>query len=172
MGQFIVAAATAIAANPAVSIAVASTAVSAGVGIRQSQLQKAAGKSQQANLNRQAEQEKIAAIDREGQRRRRLNQILGTTITETGAKGIAFEGSPQAVATAEIEQAELAEAGAKVSDLSKISQLRRTGKAAKRAGKNLSEMTLLSTAAQTAGSAASLGMAMKKPTVISASGPL
>ena len=156
----------------AVPIAIASMVVSAGVGVQSSRQQKAEGKAQQANLNRQAEQEKIAAVDREGQRRRRLNQILGTTIAETGARGIAFEGSPQAAATADIKQAELAEAGAKVSDLSKISQLRRAGKAAKRAGKSQSRMTLLSTAAQTAGSAASLGMAMKKPTVISASGPV
>ena len=89
----------------ALAAAVASTVVSAGVGIRQSQQQKQEGKAQQANLNRQAEQEKIAAVDREGQRRRRLNQILGTTITETGARGIAFEGSPQAAASAYIKQA-------------------------------------------------------------------
>jgi len=123
--------------------------LTAAAGIFTAGQQKEEGKAQQAEFNRQAEQEKIAAVDREGQRRRRLNQVLGTTIAQTGARGISFEGSPQAVAKAEIGQVQLAEAGAKVSDLSKIAQLKRAGRAAKIRGKQAAIGTLLTTAAQT-----------------------
>ena len=130
--------------------AFAAPVLTAAAGIFQAGQEREEGKAQQAELNRQAEQEKIAAVDREGQRRRRINQILGTTIAQTGARGISFEGSPQAIAAAEIEQAGLAEAGAKVSELSRIAQLKRAGKAAKIRGKIASTGTLLTTAAQTA----------------------
>lgn len=137
-------------------VAVASLVVSAAAGISQAKAQKAEGKVQQAELNRQADQEKLAAVDREGQRRRRLNEVLGTTIAQTGARGIQFEGSPQAIASAEITQAELAEAGAKVSDLSRIAQLRRAGKGARIQGRQRARATLLTTGAQTLRGAAQL----------------
>ena len=140
----------------AVPIAIASTVLSAGLGVNQALNEKAEGKAQEADLERQAEQEKIAAVDREGQRRRRLNQILGTTIAETGARGIKFEGSPEAVAKAEIGQAGLAEQGAKISDLSRISQLKRAGKTARIRGSNQATTTLLTTAAQAGASTANI----------------
>ena len=118
--------------------------------------QKAEGKAQESELKRQAETEKLASIDREGQRRRRLNQILGTTIAETGARGIKFEGSPQAVAEAEIGQAGLAIEGAKVSDLTRIAQLKRAGRGARIRGRQQATGTLLTTGAQTLGGVADL----------------
>jgi len=124
--------------------------LTAAAGIFQAKQQREEGKAQEAELNRQAETEKLAAVDREGQRRRRVNQILATTITETGARGISFEGSPQAVAAAEIKQIGLAEAGAKVSDLSRIAQIKRAAKGARIRGKIAATGTLLTTAAQTA----------------------
>lgn len=137
-------------------IAVIGLAIAGGSAIQQSKAQKAEGEVQEAELERQAETEKIAAVDREGQRRRRLNQILGTTIAETGARGIKFEGSPAVRAAADIQQAELAEAGAKISDLSRISQLRRAGKGARIRGKTQARGTLLTGAAQAASSASQL----------------
>lgn len=140
------AAGTAIAAAP---IASAALGVSATAGILQARQQRAQGKAQEAELKRQAETEKLASIDREGQRRRRLNLILGTTIAETGARGIKFEGSPQAVARAEIGQAGLAIEGAKVSDLTRIAQLKRAGRGARIRGSQKAAGTLLTTGAQT-----------------------
>lgn len=128
-------------------VAAVGAAGSIATGVRASKQQKAEGESRQNELNAQADQEKVAAIDREGQRRRRLNQLLGTTIAETGARGIAFEGSPQAIAAAEITQADLAESGAKVSDLSQISTLRRQGLSARRSGQNRAAGTLLKSGA-------------------------
>ena len=160
MGQFIVAAGQAVAAN-AQYIQLAAAAASTALSVKEARTQKREGARTQQELNRQAEQEKIAATDREGQRRRRLNQILGTTIAETGARGLEFEGSPQAVATAEIEQAQLEESGTKVADLSRISQLRRAGKAAKIRGKNAARGTLLSAAADA--SVAGIGIAKSRP---------
>lgn len=138
----------AVVAHPFAAAAIATTI---GTGLHSANQAKQQGKTQQSELNRQADQEKIAAVDREGQRRRRLNEILSSSITQTGASGATFEGSPQAIAKAQIGQAELANSGAKVSDLSRISQLKRRGKAAKIMGKNRATETLLNTGAQTVG---------------------
>ena len=134
-------------------VAMAATIVS---GVSQAKSQRDEGKVQQAEFNRMADQEKVASVDRERIRRRRLNQILGTNIAETGARGVKFEGSPQALAEGFINQSSLDEAGTKVSDLSKIAQLRRSGVGAKRMGRNASDMTLLNTAAQVASQGADM----------------
>lgn len=128
---------------------IAATVIGAGVGISQARGQRNEGKVQEAEFKRAAEQEKIAATDRERERRNRLNQILGTNIAQTGARGIAFEGSPTAVAGQTIEQASLEQQGAKISDLTRISQLKRAGKGAIRTAKNRSTATLLNTASST-----------------------
>jgi hypothetical protein len=146
--------ATAAAATAAVTAApllYGSAAIGLGAGISTARAQRADGKTQEAEFKRAAEQEKIAAVDREGQRRRRLNEVLGSSIAETGARGIKFEGSPQARAKGVIGQAELAQSGAKVTDLSRIAQLKRSGVSARITGKNRSTGTLLNTATQTAG---------------------
>ena len=149
----------------AVAAAIASTVVSTGVGISQARGQRAEGKVQEAEFERAAEQEKIAASERELGRRRQLNQILGTTIAETGARGIAFEGSPTAVARRTIEDASLDQQGSKVSDLTRISQLRRAGTGARRLGRNASTATLLNTASSSLLSGAKIAQAGKsKPT--------
>jgi len=130
--------------------------LTAVAGIFTAKQQREEGKAQEAELNRQAETEKLASVDREGQRRRRVNQILATSITETGARGVKFEGSPQAVAAGDITQIGLAEAGAKVSDLSRIAQIKRAGRGARIRGKIASTGTLLSTAAQVGGQTQSI----------------
>lgn len=89
-------------------------------------------REQEANLNRQADLEKLAAKDRSIERRRRLNKVLAGQIASTGARGIAFEGSPQAVAKGDIRQFELEKLGAQVSDLERITQLRRSARSARK----------------------------------------
>ena len=144
-------AAATTAAVTAAPLTSAALALSVGSGVYTAKQQRAEGKGQEAELKRQAEQEKIAAVDREGQRRRRLNELLGSTIAETGARGVKFEGSPQARAKGVISQSELAQSGAKVTELSRIAQLKRSGTAARITGKNRSRGTLLTTAGNAAG---------------------
>jgi hypothetical protein len=130
-------------------LAIASPMIAAG--LFQAKSEREDGKTQEAEFKRAAEQEKIAAVDREGQRRRRLNEVLGSSIAETGARGIKFEGSPQARAKGVIGQAELAQSGAKVTGLSRIAQLKRSGVSARITGRNRGNATLLNTVVQTAG---------------------
>ena len=133
----------------AVAAKIVSTVINAGVGIQKARSQRSEGKVQESEFKRAAEMEKISAVERERLRRRELNQILGTTITEIGARGIKSEGSPAAAAKGLIEQSALDEAGTKISDLSRISQLKRAGTGARRMGKNASEATLLNTVSST-----------------------
>lgn len=91
-----------------------------------------AGRQTEADLNRQVELEKLGAKDRSIERRRRFNKVLAGQIAETGARGIAFEGSPQAVAKGDITQFELEKTGAQVSDLEKITQLKRQARTARK----------------------------------------
>ncbi len=143
--------------------AAAAVVISVASGVVQAKGQREEGKAQEAELKRSAEQEKLAAVDREGQRRRRLNRVLGQTIAETGARGVKFEGSPSAIAAAEIRQAGLAEQGAKVTDLSRIAQLKRAGRGARIRGKTQSTATLLTTAAQAAAGTADIIKSKPKP---------
>lgn len=113
----------------AAAIPLIAQGVSAVTGLSGSAEQK---EGERAELDRQAELEKIAAKDRSIERRRRLNTVLAGQIAATGASGIAFEGTPQAVAKGDIRQFELEEAGAKLSDLERIAQLRRASRAARK----------------------------------------
>ena len=138
----------------AVPLLVASAATTAVAGVRQGQAFEAQGKAEQADLNRQAELERLGAKDRSIERRRRLNTVLAGQIARTGAAGITFEGTPAAVAKGDVQQFELEEAGAKFSDLERISQLRRAGSAARRRGKQAKRTTLLQTGATVLGQSA------------------
>ncbi len=135
----------------ALPLLIASTVVTGVAGVRQAQAFEAQGKADQAELDRQAELERIGAKDRSIERRRRLNTVLAGQIARTGAAGITFEGTPAAVAKGDVLQFELEEAGAKFSELERISQLRRGGLAARRRGKQLKRATLLQTGAQVLG---------------------
>ena len=137
----------------AIPLLIASATTTALAGVRQGQALEAQGKQRQAELNRAAEIEKIAAKDRSIERRRRLNTVLAGQIARTGAAGIQFEGTPQAVARGDIQQFELEKAGARFTDLERITQLRRAGTSARRAGREGRRTTLLSTGAQVLGQA-------------------
>lgn len=140
----------------AIPLLVASAGVGIFAGVRQGQAFEAEGKERQSELNRQAELEKISAKDRSIERRRRLNTVLAGQIARTGAAGVTFEGSPQAVAKGDVQQFELEEAGAKFSDLERISQLRRAGSSARRAGKRAKRTSLLKTGAKALGQGAQI----------------
>ncbi len=132
----------------AIPLLIASTTATAIGGVQQARALEAQGKQTEAELERQAELERLAAKDRSIERRRKLNIALGRQIAETGARGITFEGSPQAVAAGDIRQFELEKTGAQVSELERITQLRRAGRSARRTGRQAGRATLLSTGAQ------------------------
>ncbi len=146
----------------AIPLLIASTVATTVGGVQQSRAFEAEGKQREAELNRQAELEGLTAKDRSIARRRRLNTVLAGQIAQTGARGIAFEGSPQAVAKGDIRQFELEKLGAQVSDLERITQLRRAGSAARRKGKEAGRATLLSTGAEVLSKGATISSLLKK----------
>lgn len=123
------------------------TAVSGGVSARS---QYVAGKTQQIELERQAEEERISAQSRELQRREQLNKALAANVVGQAMSGISGEGTPASLALASAKKAGLSEATISLSDKLKQAQLRRQGKAAKQAGYMAATSTLLKTATQAA----------------------
>ena len=121
---------------------VASTAVTA-VG------QRNAGKAQQIEMNRAAEEEKLAAESLELQRRQELNKVLAANNAALAAGNIGMEGTPASIALGSAEQASLSEGMAGLSSRLKQAQFKRQGSAARSAGNLASASTLLSGAAQT-----------------------
>ena len=140
---------TAIAAKIGVSAAtvVAGTAV-AGAGAVSARGQYVAGKTQEIELNRQAEEERLAAQGRELQRREQLNKALAANVVGQSMSGISGEGTPASLALASAKKAGLSEATIGLSDKLKQAQLRRQGKSANQAGKLQATSTLLKTGAE------------------------
>ena len=130
------------------------TAVSGGVSARS---QYVAGKTQEIELNRQAEEERISAQSRELQRREQLNKALAANVVGQAMSGISGEGTPASIALASSKKAGLSESTIGLSEKLKRAQLRRQGKAAKQAGYMAATSTLLKTATQAASLAPSGG---------------
>lgn len=141
--------------DPFTILALAFTAVSGGVSARS---QYVAGKTQQIELERQAEEERISAQSRELQRREELNRALAANVVGQAMSGISGEGTPASIALASAKKAGLSEATISLSDKLKQAQLRRQGRSAKQAGYLQATSTLL----QTAGQAAQLAPAKGK----------
>ena len=141
--------------DPFTILALAFTAVSGGVSARS---QYVAGKTQEIELNRQAEEERISAQSRELQRREQLNKALAANVVGQAMSGISGEGTPASIALASAKKAGLSEATISLSDKLKQAQLRRQGRSAKQAGYLQATSTLL----QTAGQAAQLAPAKGK----------
>ena len=120
------------------AIAVTSAAVSA-------RGQYVAGKTQEIELNRQAEEERISAQSRELQRREQLNKALAANVVGQAMSGISGEGTPASLALASAERASLSEATIGLSDKLKQAALRRQAKSAKKAGYLQATSTLLKT---------------------------
>lgn len=106
-----------------------------------------AGKSQQYELERQAEEEKIAAQSRELQRRQQLNKVLSANIVGQATSGITGDGTPQSIALESAKQASISEGVMNLSDRLQQAQLQRQAKNARRTGKLQAASTLLNTAA-------------------------
>ena len=123
------------------------SAATAGVGAR---AQYVAGKTQEIELKRQAEEEKIAAQSREIERRQQLNRALAANIAAQTQAGITGEGTPASLALAGAREAGLSEATIILSDRLRQSQLRRQAAAAKQTGYLQAGSTLLSGATQIA----------------------
>jgi len=140
--------------DPFTILALAFTAVSGGVSARS---QYVAGKTQEIELNRQAEEERISAQSRELQRREQLNKALAANVVGQAMSNISGEGTPASIALASSKKAGLSESTIGLSEKLKRAQLRRQGKAAKQAGYMAATSTLLKTAAQAASLAPSGG---------------
>ena len=122
-------------------LTVASTAYSAKAS-------KEAGKQQQYDLERQADQEKMGAQNQEIQRREKLNKVLASNMASASAMGVSGEGSMQAISLETAKRASSSEGAMSVSDRMRQDLLKREGKAAKSAGKTQAMSTLIGGAAK------------------------
>ena len=103
-----------------------------------------AGKTQEIELKRQAEEEKLAAQAREIERRQELNRMLAANIAAQAQAGIAGEGTPASLALAGAREAGLSEATISLSDRLRQATLRRRAASEKQAGYLQAASTLLS----------------------------
>jgi hypothetical protein len=94
-----------------------------------------AGKAQQQEFERQAEEEKIAAEGRELERKQELNRVLAANNVSQSMSGITGEGTPASISLQSAKQIGASEAMITLSEKLKRAQLRRKGKAANKAGK-------------------------------------
>ena len=85
---------------PIVAAIVTSTAITATGQIK-------AGRAQEREYKRQAQQEKMAAESRELERQQKLNAALAANIAGMGAAGMKFEGTPSSIALESAKQASL-----------------------------------------------------------------
>ena len=121
------------------------SAVSGGVSARASYV---AGRVQEDELKRQAEQEKVAAQSRELQRRQELNRALAANVVGFGQMGIAGEGTPASIALESAKQAGISEGALSLTEKLRQAQLRRQASSAAQMGKLQAASTLLQTGAQ------------------------
>jgi len=126
----------------AIVAAIAVSTVTTAVG------QRNAGKAQQIEMNRAAEEEKIAAESLELQRKQELNKVLAANNAALAAGNIGMEGTPSSIALASAEQSSLSEGMAGLSSRLKQAQFKRQGATAKSAGNLSAASTLLSGTAQ------------------------
>lgn len=135
--------AIATAAEVSVFTAAAGTAI-AGSTALSTYGQIEAGKAQQEALERQAEQEKIAAEGRELQRRQELNKVLASNIVGMSTSGMKGEGTPASIALESAKQIGTSEGMIGLSDRLRQAQLRRQGAMARGTAGIQAASTLLS----------------------------
>ena len=128
-----------------VTLAIIAVAVSGSVSARGSYV---SGKVQEQELERQAEQERIAAEGRELQRREELNRALAARQMALASSGLAGEGTPQSIALSAAEKIGLGEGLESLNTNLKTAQMRRQAANARKIGKLQAASTLLSTATQ------------------------
>lgn len=105
--------------------------------------QRAQAGIQSAELERQADQEKISAEGLELQRRQRLNKILAANVVSQAVSGTTGEGTPAAISLSSAKQASISEGIESLSDRLRRSQLTRQASNIRGAGKIQAVSTLL-----------------------------
>ena len=120
----------------AVTASVASTAVTAYGQIQ-------AGKAQEAELKRQAEERRIQAQGEELERQEALGRALAANAVAAGMSGIQMEGTPASIALETAETASLAGGMANLSARLEQAQLRRQAKSARVGSQYAAAGTLL-----------------------------
>ena len=123
-----------------VIVAVTTLAVGTGTSVY-GQIQ--SGKAQQESLERQAEEEKIAAENRELQRKQELNRVLAANNVSASMSGITGEGTPASIALESAKQIGASEGMINLSDKLKRAQLRRQGAMARSTANVNATSTLL-----------------------------
>ena len=131
-----------------VIVAVTTLAVGTGTSVY-GQIQ--SGKAQQESLERQAEEEKIAAENRELQRKQELNRVLAANAVSASVSGITGEGTPASIALESAKQIGSSEGMINLSEKLKRAQLRRQGQMARSTANIQATSTLLSGASKVAG---------------------
>jgi hypothetical protein len=109
-----------------------------------------AGKAQEAELKRQAEERRIQAEGEELQRQEALGRALAANAVAAGMSGIKMEGTPASIALETAETASLGEGMARLSARLEQAQLRRQAKSARVGSQYQAAGTLLQGAADTA----------------------
>ena len=102
-----------------------------------------AGKSQQEEFERQAEEEKIAAEGRELQRKQELNKVLAANAVSASMSGMTGEGTPASIALESAKQIGSSEGMINLSEKLKQAQLRRQGANARSTANIQATSTLL-----------------------------
>ena len=123
-----------------VIVAVTTLAVGTGTSVY-GQIQ--SGKAQQESLERQAEEEKIAAENRELQRKQELNRVLAANAVSASMSGITGEGTPASISLESAKQIGSSEGMINLSEKLKRAQLRRQGANARSAANIQATSTLL-----------------------------
>jgi hypothetical protein len=131
-----------------VIVAVTTLAVGTGTSVY-GQIQ--SGKAQQESLERQAEEEKIAAESRELERKQELNRVLAANAVSASVSGITGEGTPASIALESAKQIGSSEGMINLSEKLKRAQLRRQGQMARSTANIQATSTLLSGASKVAG---------------------
>jgi hypothetical protein len=154
------------------AIAIATIVISAGLGAysahQQGEAAEAQAKGQQDALNRQAEQEEMAAKEREIDRRKRLLSAMASQNAASAASGIrAYEGSTLNMMQTDMDAYDYDSIMDKGSTASTVGNLKSQGQWAMYGGKAAKTASLFKVAqigVSAIGSAASLG-AKPKPVV-------
>ncbi len=105
--------------------------------------QKKAAQIQEAEIIRQAEQEKISAEGRELARRQKLNKILSANIVGQSMSGMTGEGTPESIALSNAKQVSLSEGLEGLSERLKQAQMKRQAANVRSMGNIQAASTLL-----------------------------
>jgi hypothetical protein len=139
-------------------------AIMAGSQVYAGYQKKQAGKAQQYEYEAQARQERMAARDREIERRQRLLKSLAKASVQFGAQGTTFEGSPSALLLNDFREFELENTTAAAQNAATQSALNAAGKNYARLGRIGFVGGILEAAGTVAGGP---WLAKKPPTTIS-----